>query len=225
MKDTMIGVVKFRKMLSHEQFRVLPGRNRLLHQRAADMNAVRALLYEHGHVFPKRLRHLKRMMALVEDETVDCPALIREECLDLLARIAEKTRRITGRTAKLKALATQSDRARRFKAMPGVAPLTAVAVDAFGHDMVKFKTGRDFAAWLGLVPRQHSSGGKQRLGRMTKAGQADIRRILNKGAKSRLGWLGQRRIAPGSWLSRMSARKPTMLVAFALANPALAVAA
>ncbi len=88
----------------------------------------------------------------------------------------------------------------------------------FGPDMAQFKTGRDFAAWLGLVPKQHSSGGKERLGRMTEAGQADIRRLLIIGAMSRLGWLGRRTIPKGSWLSRMLARKPKMLVAIALAN-------
>ena len=102
--------------------------------------------------------------------------------------------------------------------MPGVGSLTAIAVEAFGPDMAQFKTGRNFAAWLGLVPRQHSSGGKERLGRMTKAGQADIRRLLIIGAMSRLNWLGQRTIREGSWLSRMLARKPKMLVAIALAN-------
>ena len=84
--------------------------------------------------------------------------------------------------------------------------------------MAQFKTGRNFAAWLGLVPRQHSSGGKERLGRMTKAGQADIRRLLIIGAMSRLNWLGVRSVTEGSWLSRMLARKPKMLVAIALAN-------
>jgi transposase len=182
------------------------------------VNALRALLYEHGHVFPAGMGYLDRMTALVEDEVSGLPALIREECQDLLAQIAEKTARITERAAKLKALASQSDRARRLQTMPGVGPLTAVAVEAFGPDMAHFKTGRDFAAWLGLVPRQHSSGGKERLGRMTKAGQADIRRLLIIGAMSRLGWRGQRTIVEGSWLSRMLARKPKMLVAIALAN-------
>ena len=158
------------------------------------------------------------MKALVEDETTDLHALIREECADLLAQIAEKTARITERTVKLKTLAADSDRSRRLQTMPGVGPLTAVAVEAFGPDMAQFKTGRDFAAWLGLVPKQHSSGGKERLGRMTKAGQADIRRLLIIGAMSRLNWLGQRSIIEGSWLSRMLARKPKMLVAIALAN-------
>jgi transposase len=194
------------------------GRERLVHQRTADLNALRALLYEHGHVFPVGMHHLNRITALVEDETVDLHALIREECLDLLTQIAEKTARVIERTTKLKTLAAESDRARRLQTMPGVGPLTAVAVEAFGPDMEQFKTGRDFAAWLGLVPKQHSSGGKERLGRMTKAGQADIRRLLIIGAMSRLGWLGQRTILEGSWLSRMLERKPKMLVAIALAN-------
>ena len=197
---------------------VFRGRERLVHQRTADVNALRALLYEHGHVFPAGIRHLDRMAALVEDETSDLPALIREECQDLLVQIAQKTARIAERTTKLKTLAAQSERARRLQTMPGVGPLTAIAVEAFGPDMAQFKTGRDFAAWLGLVPRQHSSGGKERLGRMTKAGQADIRRLLIIGAMSRLNWLGQRTIREGSWLSRMLARKPKMLVAIALAN-------
>lgn len=197
---------------------VFRGRERLVHQRTADVNALRALLHEHGHVFPIGTRYLDRMRALVEDEASDLPALIREECQDMLVQIAEKTARITERTTKLKVLAARSDRARRLQTMPGVGPLTAVAVEAFGPDMAAFKTGRDFAAWLGLVPRQHSSGGKERLGRMTKAGQADIRRLLIVGAMSRLNWLGQRTITEGSWLSRMLARKPKMLVAIALAN-------
>jgi len=197
---------------------VFRGRERLVYQRTADVNALRALLYEHGHVFPAGIRYLDRMKALVEDAASELPGLIREECQDLVTQIAEKTARIIERTAKLKTLAAQSDRARRLQTMPGVGPLTAVAVEAFGPDMAQFKKGRDFAAWLGLVPRQHSTGGKARLGRMTKAGQADIRRLLIIGAMSRLNWLGQRTIMEGNWLSRMLARKPRMLVAIALAN-------
>ena len=84
--------------------------------------------------------------------------------------------------------------------------------------MSSFKSGRDFAAWLGLVPRQHSSGGKERLGRVSKEGQADIRRLLIMGAMSRLNWFGRKTIPQGTWLARMLARKPRMLVAVALAN-------
>ena len=100
----------------------------------------------------------------------------------------------------------------------GGGPIVALAVEAFAPAMASFKRGRDFAAWLGLVPRQHSSGGKERLGRVSKAGQADIRQLLIIGAMSRLSWLGRKSIAAGSWLDRMLARKPKMLVAIALAN-------
>ena len=131
---------------------IFRSRERLVYQRTADVNALRALLYENGHVFPAGIRHLNRMTALVADETSDLPLLIREECQDLLVQIAEKTARIAERAKKLSALATQTDRARRLQTMPGVGSMTAVAVEAFGPDMAQFKTGRDFAAWLGLVP-------------------------------------------------------------------------
>ncbi|MER9477039.1 transposase [Mesorhizobium sp. M0520] len=84
--------------------------------------------------------------------------------------------------------------------------------------MASFKRGRDFAAWLGLVPRQHSSGGKERLGRVSKEGQADIRQLLIIGAMSRLNWLGRKSISKGSWLAHILARKPRMLVPIAVAN-------
>lgn len=102
--------------------------------------------------------------------------------------------------------------------MPGVGPMIALAIEAFAPDMNNFRRGRDFAAWLGLVPRQFSSGGKERLGRVSKAGQVDIRRLLIMGAMSRLNWIGRKNIPEGSWLARMLARKPRMLVAIALAN-------
>lgn len=144
--------------------------------------------------------------------------LVREECRDLLAQIAEKTERIDARTKTVKELAAQADTARRLQTMPGVGPLTALAIEAFAPDMSSFRSGRDFAAWLGLVPRQHSTGGKERLGRVSKVGQADIRRLLIIGAMSRLGWRGRRSIPEGTWLARILARKPRMLVAVALAN-------
>ena len=102
--------------------------------------------------------------------------------------------------------------------MPGVGPMAALAIEAFAPDMTSFRSGRDFAAWLGLVARQHSSGGKERLGRVFKAGQVDIRRLLIIGAMSRLGWLGRNSIPDGAWLGRMLARKSRMLVAIALVN-------
>jgi len=115
---------------------------------------------------------------------------MREECRDLLEQVAEKTARIDARTVKIKVLAAEADAARHLQTIPGVGPMTALAVEAFASPMENFRCGRDFAAWLGLVPRQFSSGGKERLGRISKAGQFDIRRLLIIGAKSRLNGLG-----------------------------------
>lgn len=135
-----------------------------------------------------------------------------------MAQIAEKTARIEAKTKKVKELAEQTDMARRLQTMPGVGPMTALTIEAFAPDMTSFRRGRDFSAWLGLVPRQHSSGGKERLGRVSKAGQTDIRQLLIIGAMSRLNWMGRWSIPEGSWLAEMLSRKPRMLVAIALAN-------
>lgn len=194
------------------------GRERLVHQRTELVNALRAVLYEYGHVFPAGIGHLKRIEAMIEDSNCDLPVLITAECRDLLAQIAEKTDRIDAKTKALKELATGTDTARRLQTMPGVGPLTALAVEAFAPDVSQFKRGRDFAAWLGLVPRQHSSGGKERLGRISKAGQTDIRRLLIIGAMTRIMGRARHKVPADSWLGRMLARKPRMLVAIALAN-------
>ena len=193
-------------------------RERLVHQRTELVNAVRACLYEYGHAVPQGIHHIRRIAEILDAPNSDLPDLMREECRELLEQIAEKTVRLNARTGKIRALAAEADTARRLQTIPGVGPLTALAVEAFAPPMENFRCGRDFAAWLGLVPRQFSSGGKERLGRISKAGQADIRRLLIIGAMSRLNWLGRKSIPEGSWLARMAARKPRMLVAIALAN-------
>ncbi len=142
---------------------------------------------------------------------------LREECRDLLVQIAEKTTRIEDKTQKIVELAKQDDKAQRLQTMPGAGPMIAMAIEAFASAMESFRSGRDFAAWLGLVPRQFHRGGKERLGKVSKAGQADIRRLLIIGA-IRVNWASRKPPAQGSWLARMITRKPRMLVAIALAN-------
>jgi transposase len=183
------------------------GRERLVHHRTELVNALRAVLYEYGYVFPIGLPHLKRIDALVKDPACDLPALVIAECQDLLLQIAAKTERIDTRTKTLKALAAKTDTARHLQTTPGVGPLTALAVEASAPDMAQFKCGRDFAAWLGLVPRQHSSGGQERLGRISKAGQADIRRLLIIGAMTRIVGPARHKVPANSWIGRMLARK------------------
>ncbi len=102
--------------------------------------------------------------------------------------------------------------------IPGVGPITAMAVQEFAPPMESFRRGRDFAAWLGLVPRQHTTGGKPRLGKISKMGQRDLRRLLVVGAMAEIAWAVRRGTSKDPWLLGMLERKPRKVVAIALAN-------
>lgn len=106
----------------------------------------------------------------------------------------------------------------RIGRIEGIGPITATELVAGGGDRSCFKNGRQLAAWLGLVPRQHSTGGKQVLGRTSKMGQRDIRRLLIIGAMAVVRAAVRRGVTEESWLERMLARKPRMVVVIALAN-------
>jgi len=121
-------------------------------------------------------------------------------------------------SAEIARRARQDDLARRLMTIPGVGPVVATAVEALAPPMEVFRVGRDFAAWLGLTPLQHSTGGKQRLGKMSKMGERTLRRLLIIGASSVVRQAVSRGAPAGSWLTRMLAKKPRMLVIVALAN-------
>jgi transposase len=193
-------------------------RERLMHQRTELVNVLRSILYEQGLTFPIGFGQVARIEAVLRDLSTRVSDVVRNECLDLIDQITEKTARIKTKTDTATELAKDADTARRLQTMPGIGPITALAIETFAPPMEVFGCGRSFASWLGLVPRQHSSGGKARLGRISKAGQSDIRRLLITGAMTRLNWLGRKRIQPGSWLAKMLDRKPRLLVAIALAN-------
>lgn len=194
------------------------GCERLVRHRTDLVNALRSLLYEFGHIAPQGLAALPRLETVLEDPEAGLPGFVRQEGRDLLRQIAEIAARIAGRDQVIRALMVEDDTARRLHPMPVVGPVTALAIEAFAPPMQSFRRARDFAAWLGLVPRQHSSGGKERHGRVSRAGQADIRRLMIIGAMSRLAPRGRRTIPEASWLGRLLARKPRMLAAVALAN-------
>ena len=193
-------------------------RERLVEQRTELVNAVRSALYEYGFVIPQGIANVRRVEEILDERNHELPDLVREECRDMLLQIAEKSDLIARINKFIKQLAAQTNVAQQLQTIPGVGPMTAIAIETFAPPMETFKNGRAFAAWLGLVPRQFSSGGKERLGGVSKAGQADIRRLLIIGAMTRMNWLGLRSITPGSWLSRMIARKSKLLTAIALAN-------
>ncbi len=108
--------------------------------------------------------------------------------------------------------------ARQMQTMPGIGPISAHAIQAYCPPMGQFRKGRDFAAWLGLVPRQNSTGGKVRLGRVTKMGQRDIRRLLITGAMAVITAFERREHQGDSWLAKMLKKRPRIVAAVALAN-------
>lgn len=107
---------------------------------------------------------------------------------------------------------------KRLQTVPGVGLQTAMAIETFAPDPTCFSRGRDFSAWLGLVPRQNSTGGKSRLGKVSKMGQVDIRSHLIRGAMSVITAAGRFGVNKGSWLERLLARKPKLVAAITLAN-------
>ena len=121
-------------------------------------------------------------------------------------------------TASIKRITRSDDTARRLMTIPGIGPISAMALTALAPPKESFEKGRDFSAWVGLTPKQHSTGGKPRLGKTSKMGQKDIRRLLIIGAMSVIKATAHRCPPEGSWLARMLAKKPKMLVAVALAN-------
>lgn len=193
-------------------------RDLLVRQRTQTINALRAHLAEQGIVTPTGPAHVGRLTAIIEGDNSTLPSTVRDLARLLLAQIASLSEKVSDLEAELRRRARVDDTARRLATIPGVGPITAAAITTFAPPMETFSKGRDFAAWVGLTPRQHSSGGKERLGRTSKMGQRDIRRLLTIGAVAVVRWAARKGAPEGSWLARMLERKPKMLVAVALAN-------
>ncbi len=159
-----------------------------MRQRTQLINALRAHLAEHGVIAPQGLASLAPLRGIVEDDDSGLELLVVETARIYLEQIDLLTARISNLEKVLKSEAPQSDNTTRLMSMPGIGPITAMAIEAFAPIMTTFQKGRDFAAWLGLVPKQYSSGGKQVLGRTSKMGQRDIRRLVIIGAMTVIRW-------------------------------------
>lgn len=193
-------------------------RDLLVRQRTQTINALRGHLAEFGVVAPQGPAHVGRLASALDDPDSGLPVQVRELSRLLLEQIAGLGEKIGGLEKELRTSARQDEEVVRLMTIPGVGPITAMAVQAFAPPMEGFRRGRDFAAWLGLVPRQHTTGGKPRLGKISKMGQRDLRRLLITGAMAVVRHAARRGVTSDPWLARMLARKPRMLVAVALAN-------
>ena len=209
-----VAVKSEAKQVSAMAFKV---RDLLVRQRTAATNALRSHMGEFGIVAPAGLCHLERLR-----RELQAPEGLPKEATALLLEVLATIDRLSAKIAELdKEIAERArkdETARRLATIPGVGPVIATALEAMAPPVGSFACGRDFAAWMGLTPRQHSSGGKVRLGRTSKMGQRSLRRLLVIGASSVVRWARRKGAPAGSWLARMIERKPPMLVIMALAN-------
>jgi transposase len=169
-------------------------------------------------IAPKGLANVSELGRLVEEAKTEIDKLVVETARLYLEQATQISYRIAELERTLRKEADQSDRTELMMTMPGVGPVTAMAVEAFAPSLSVFRRGRDFAAWLGLVPKQNSTGGKQVLGHTSKMGQRDIRRLLIIGAMSVIRWFNRNTPDADTWLGRLLRRKPRQLAAIALAN-------
>ena len=167
---------------------------------------------------PQGPAHVDSLVALVEDPKSSVPESARgilQVLIRMLNALEEQLKELDGEIARR---AKADPVARRLMTIPGIGPIAATAITALVPAPEGFRAGRDFAAWLGLTPLQRSTGGKHKLGAISKMGERTIRRLLILGASAVVRWASRRGAAAGSWLARMLARKPRMLVTTALAN-------
>lgn len=179
-------------------------RQGFIEQRTATLNRIRGLLAEFGIVLPQRADQVRRAAMIAAEEL---PVLARAAVADLRGHLACLDDWICRYERQLVALAKQHQPARRIQQVSGVGPLTASAITASIASGHEFANGRQFAAWLGLVPRQYSTGGKARLGRITKRGDAYLRTLLMLGARAVLQSAAQKTDRLSRWAQALRARR------------------
>jgi transposase len=193
-------------------------RNLLVRQRTMAVTALRAHLAEFGVVAPQGLRHVECLVAAIEENKAGLPELARSILRLIVAQLDDTQAKIRQIEARLAQWHRGNRLSRLLATVPGVGIMGASAIAATVSDPSLFRSGREFAAWLGMTPRQNSSGGKERLGRTSKRGDKYIRSLLVAGAVAVLRHARERATKDGERVRAMLARKPAKLVAVALAN-------
>ena len=198
-------------------------RDLLIRQRTMLANALRAHMAEFGVIEKLGGAGLETLMKQIEaDEVSALPGVAREGLLLLAGQIRDTQSRVTEIEKRILAWHRASEVSQRLETIPGIGPIIASAIAATVTEPGLFASGRQLSAWLGLVPRQHSSGGKERLRGITKQGDPYIRRLLIIGATAVLRFSRHR--TPSDWTSGLLTRRPPLVVAVALANKMARVA-
>ena len=194
-------------------------RDRLISRRTAVINQLRAFLLERGMVFAQRPAKLKAAMAdVLENAEADLTPQMRN-LIDMLWdewKLVEQ--QIEKLNLELERISAADAGCTRIRQIPGIGPVVATAIVAAIGNGAAFRKGRDFAAWLGIVPRQHSTGGKAKLLGISKRGNVYLRKILIHGARAAVLRIKRDRAPIGAWLDALDARAPKNVVVVAMAN-------
>src|SRR5213595_565053 len=199
------------------------GRERLVRHRTGLVNALRGHLAEFGVIAPQGLRNVGKLIAIVRDEgDARLPDLARQVLQVLAAQIEQLDAAVVAIERQLMAWHKSNPVSQRLATIPGIGPIIATAIAATVVEASGFRSGREFAAWLGLVPRQNSTGGKHRLGGISKRGNQYLRRLLINGASANL--LRSKATKADPWVIGLRRRRPPLVVAVALANKTARIA-
>lgn len=194
-------------------------RELLVKDRTAKANQTRGLLAEYGIVLPRGIARLKKEMPrILEDASNGLTPFSRELFLDLYRQLLEVDDRVKEYDRRILKVFNQSPACRSLAAVPGVGPLTATAMVASVGSASDFKNGRQLAAWLGLVPRQHSSGDKRRLMGISKRGNRYLRNLLIHGARAVVRYSAGKEDPASRWLNALKDRRGANRATVALAN-------
>jgi transposase len=194
-------------------------RDRLIGERTALVNEVHGLMTEYGIVIPKGVpKFRKAVVEKLESEKDKLTALSQEMFWKLVEEFVELEKRIADYQEKLESLAKTHPECQCLMTIPGIGPITATALVAAVGDVGVFKNGRQFAAWLGLVPRQHSTGGQTRLLGISKRGDSYLRKLLIHGARATLRWVKLKTDDRSQWIRGVLERRGWNRTAVAVAN-------
>ena len=194
-------------------------RELLVRQRTMLVNAIRSHMAEFGIVAPVGVPRVKELFAVIADADDDRLPAIARACLEGLAnQFLSLHEGITAAERRIHAWHRSNEASRRLETIPGIGPITATALAATITDPSVFTSGRELAAWIGLVPRQSSTGGKERLGRISKQGDQYLRWLLVAGVMSVIRHAKRRGTTSLPWLANLITSKPTKVAAVALAN-------
>jgi transposase len=192
-------------------------RELLVSERIALSNQIRGLLGEFGIAVATGMARLRQVMMEVQTGARALPLLAKETIAELYERMLWLDSKAAEYERKISVLASQSEAARRLMKIEGVGPITATALLASVGDGKLFRSGREFAAWLGLTPRQHSSGGKSRLGGITKRGDVRLRTLLIHGTRSAMRTMASKTDRKSRWVVELQRRSCSPVAAVALA--------